>query len=119
MSCVVRSSAMWSHPDLRRRGRRALAVVQSPEPERLNARTRWPTLLWCAWSGGVDRLGLAGAGCDDPGFVGEGDELGAVVAVELAEDASDVRLGGEGADDEPAGDLRVAEAAGHELEDLA
>ncbi len=36
------------------------------------------------------------ARCDEAGFVGQCDELCAVVAVELGEDATDVRLGGEG-----------------------
>jgi hypothetical protein len=53
-----------------------------------------------ARSGGVDRLGLADARRDEAAFIGEGDELRAVVAVELGEDTSDVRFGGEGADDE-------------------
>jgi hypothetical protein len=44
---------------------------------------------------------------------------GAVVAIELGEDPSDVRLGGKRADHQPARDVRVAEAGGNELEDLA
>ena len=61
----------------------------------------------------------SGARCDEAGLVGERDELGAVVAVELGEDASDVGLGGERADDELAGDVGVAEAGGYQPEDLA
>jgi hypothetical protein len=41
------------------------------------------------------------------------------VAVELGEDTSDVRLGGEWADNQAPGDVSVAEAGGYELEDLA
>jgi hypothetical protein len=48
------------------------------------------------------------AWCDESSFVGEGDELGAIVAVEFGEDAADVRLGGERADEEAPGDVGVA-----------
>jgi hypothetical protein len=41
------------------------------------------------------------------------------MAVEFAQDVADVAFGGERADDEPAGDLRVAQAAGHEHEHVA
>ncbi len=44
---------------------------------------------------------------DESGFVGEDDGLGAVVEVELGEDACDVRFDGGVADDEFAGDLGV------------
>jgi hypothetical protein len=47
------------------------------------------------------------AGCDQSAFVGDRDEPGAVVAVELAQDVADVALGGEGADHESAGDFVV------------
>jgi hypothetical protein len=55
---------------------------------------------------------LLPARCDETAFVGEGDELCAIVAVELGEDAADACLGGERADDEPLGDVRVGEAGG-------
>jgi hypothetical protein len=55
----------------------------------------------------------------EPGLVGEGDERGAVAAVELVQDVSDVGLGGEGADHEPARDLGVPQALGDEAVDLA
>jgi hypothetical protein len=51
------------------------------------------------------------AGCDEASLVSEGDERGAVVAVELAQDVVDVGLCGQRADDEAAGDLGVAESA--------
>jgi hypothetical protein len=64
------------------------------------------------------RWSVALTGRYEPGLVGERDEAGAVVAVELAQDVADVALGGQGADDEPAGDLGVAEAAGDEQQDV-
>ena len=44
---------------------------------------------------------------NEAGFVGEDDGLGAVVEVELGEDARDVGLDGGVADDELAGDVGV------------
>ena len=61
---------------------------------------------------------LASARRDNSGFVGEVDELGAVTATELAEDAADVRFGGQWADDELACDLVVGEAGGDQTERL-
>ena len=57
---------------------------------------------------------FAAAGLDEASLVGEHDGLGAVVEVELGEDACDVRLDGGVADDEFAGDVGVREAAGDE-----
>jgi len=61
---------------------------------------------------------MTGAWRDKAGFVGEGDELGAVAAGQLAEDAADVRLGGQRADHEPPRDFVVGQAGGDEAEDL-
>ena len=55
---------------------------------------------------------------DEAGFVGEDDGLGAVVEVELGEDACDVGLDGGVADDELAGDVGVGEAARDEPQHL-
>ena len=41
------------------------------------------------------------------------------MAVEFSEDVADVAFGGEGADDEPAGDLVVVQAAGDQAQDVA
>src|SRR5437879_6145226 len=65
------------------------------------------------------RASVRVAGGDQPGLIGECDERGAVAAVEFAQDVADVGLCGERADDEPPGDLGVAEALGDEAEDLA
>ena len=59
------------------------------------------------------------AGSDEAAFVGEGDELGAVAAAELAQSPADVRLRGQGADHEAAGDLGVGQTASDEAQDLA
>ena len=58
-------------------------------------------------SGGVSGFGGGFAWLDESAFVGEDDGLGAVVEVELGEDACDVRFDGGVADDEFAGDLCV------------
>ena len=50
---------------------------------------------------------LVAARLDEAGLVGEDDGLGAVVEVELGEDACDVGFDGGFADDEFAGDLGV------------
>ena len=55
---------------------------------------------------------------DESCFVGEDDGLGAVVEVELAEDACDVGFGGRVADEEFAGDVVVGSSAGEEAEHL-
>jgi len=62
-------------------------------------------------------VGLAGG--DEAVFVGDGDEGGAVVAVELVQDVADMAFCGQWADDELPGDLSVAEPAGDEDEDVA
>jgi hypothetical protein len=50
---------------------------------------------------------------------GERDQLAAVVGAELAHRAADVGLGCGGADNEPLGDVGVAEAERDERDDLA
>lgn len=41
----------------------------------------------------LPQLQLRGAGCDVTGLVGEANKLGAVAALQLGEDAADVRVG--------------------------
>lgn len=64
------------------------------------------------------RGSVALTGAYQPGLVGECDEFGAGVAVEFLQNVADADLCDEGADDEPAGDLGVAEAAGDEQQDV-
>ncbi len=59
---------------------------------------------------------LLTAGLNEARLVGEDDGLGAVVEVELGEDARDVGLDGGVAYDELAGDVGVGHAAGDEPE---
>ena len=63
------------------------------------------------------RSGLAGS--DEPGLVGDDDQLCAVARVELGQDAGDVGLDGGGADVEPGADLGVGQSLGDQGEDVA
>jgi plastocyanin len=54
----------------------------------------------------------------DPGLVGDHHDLDAVAHAELHQHARHVRLDGRAADDQLSGDLRVGQAARHELEHL-
>ena len=58
-------------------------------------------------------------GLHEPGFVGAHDELRAVARVEFDHRATDVGLGRGGADGEPLGDFRVAQAVADERHHLA
>jgi hypothetical protein len=58
-------------------------------------------------------------GLDKPGLVGDRDELGAVAHSELVERPADVGLRRRAADDQPVGDLVVAQARRHERHHLA
>src|SRR6266702_1614689 len=72
---VVPSQAQVSAGGILALAERFLGTTRVALPERVTGESG-------ARSGGVDRFGfLAGAGCDKPSFVGEGDELRAVVAV--------------------------------------
>ena len=61
---------------------------------------------------------LRGTGHDQPGFVGEGHELGAVARGELGQRSAHVRLRRGRADDELLGDLGVAHSGGDERHHL-
>src|SRR5437868_1878936 len=55
---------------------------------------------------------------EQPVHVPERDRLGTAVRAELLEEPLGMRADRLGADEEPAGDLRLAQAAGEELQDL-
>src|ERR1700704_5666586 len=60
----------------------------------------------------------ARSGLDEVALVGHDDELHAVAGAELHQDPGDVGLGGERAELQGLGDLRVGQPGGDELKDL-
>src|SRR5215211_213735 len=104
--------------------RRAVTTAYSPTTKKAFAPTRARTATTRSRSSTPGKLAAGGSirrgsGLDQAALVGDHDELGAVAGAELEQDAADVGLGGGGADDQPFGDLLVAEAGGDQGQHLA
>ena len=91
-----------------------------PNPSmRSKERTHLPRLAISVSASAKDVVLVGMAGRDEAVLVGDGDESGAVMAVELAQDVADVALRGQRADDELPRDLGIAQPTGDKDEDVA